>query len=152
MVEDIPFIQSVLYKSPYSGCGHFSGWKEPPSAYPIKGPPSTKYGPFSSLKGNFCTDPTKSPIHGPQVLQRVHFRPSMPYPSAIVGAGTEGLQPMPPIVRGQPRKPAYNLRAISGPSSQGPLTYGIATGIVSSGGIDFVVGSSGNRHHNLGLS
>ena len=26
MVEDIPFVQSVLYKSPYSGCAGFSGF------------------------------------------------------------------------------------------------------------------------------
>ena len=26
MVEDIPFVQSVLFKSPYSGCQKFSGF------------------------------------------------------------------------------------------------------------------------------
>lgn len=41
MVEDIPFVQSVLYKSPYSGCGSFSGFAKARGVVPvpIPGPP-----------------------------------------------------------------------------------------------------------------
>jgi hypothetical protein len=40
MVEDIPFVQSVLYKSPYSGCAGFSGFGvKAAAAPPMPGPP-----------------------------------------------------------------------------------------------------------------
>jgi hypothetical protein len=40
MVEDIPFVQSVLYKSPYSGCARFSGFGvKVAAAPPMPGPP-----------------------------------------------------------------------------------------------------------------
>jgi hypothetical protein len=39
MVEDIPFVQSVLYKSPYSGCSKFSGFGVKAVAPPAPGPP-----------------------------------------------------------------------------------------------------------------
>jgi hypothetical protein len=40
--DTIPFVQSVLYKSPYSGCCNFSGFAKPAAAAPpviIQGPP-----------------------------------------------------------------------------------------------------------------
>jgi len=39
MVEDIPFVQSVLFKSPYSGCSRFSGFGVKAIAPPVPGPP-----------------------------------------------------------------------------------------------------------------
>jgi hypothetical protein len=39
MVEDIPFVQSVLFKSPYSGCSQFSGFAKPRAVGPVPGPP-----------------------------------------------------------------------------------------------------------------
>lgn len=39
MVEDVPFLQSVLFKSPYSGCNKFSGFAAPKAPVGIPGPP-----------------------------------------------------------------------------------------------------------------
>src|SRR5215472_16520501 len=39
MVEDVPFVQSVLFKSPYSGCAKFSGFAVAPKGAGIPGPP-----------------------------------------------------------------------------------------------------------------
>jgi len=39
VVEDVPFLQSVLFKSPYSGCNKFSGFAAPKAGAGIPGPP-----------------------------------------------------------------------------------------------------------------
>jgi len=44
MVEDVPFVQTTLYKSPYSGCCKFSGFAKPVSAPPVQ-PPIIIQGP-----------------------------------------------------------------------------------------------------------
>jgi hypothetical protein len=41
--DQIPFIQSVLYQSPYSGCPEFSGFEVIPAAPPV--PPMPVPGP-----------------------------------------------------------------------------------------------------------
>lgn len=87
-----------------------------------------------------CVDRSKK-AQRYSVLQRVHHRPSRPYPGAVYGPGTEGLTPMPAIVRPTPPKPAYNLHAICGPSATGPYTFGIATGVSAGGGLSFVTGA-----------
>jgi hypothetical protein len=56
MVEDIPFVQSVLYKSPYSGCGSFSGFGVKPAVAPpappgIQGPPGPQGPPGETGQG-----------------------------------------------------------------------------------------------------
>jgi hypothetical protein len=40
MPYGIPIIQSVLYKSPYSGCAEFSGWAKPRVTPPAPTPPA----------------------------------------------------------------------------------------------------------------
>lgn len=47
---------------------------------------------------------------------------------------------MPRIVRPSPPKPAYNLHAIAGPSTTGPYTFAIASGLTYQGPA-FAVGS-----------
>lgn len=133
----LPYVQSVLFKSPYSGCAQFSGWKKAacgtiPSPYW----PAQNNAPGARM----CVDRFRK-AQGLPVLQRVHYRPSRPYPGAVCGAGGEALKPAPRIVRPTPPKPAYNLHAIAGPSATGPYTFGIARGICGAVGPDMVVGS-----------
>lgn len=160
-----PFIQSVLYQSPYSGCARFSGWKPAtcpkvnntcwPSPYNAPGAliscdrvrstcPVPKSG-ASGLVG------TAKAIPVAQVyVTRTHFRPSVPFPMWIRG-GPEPLKPMPSAWTQKVGQPPYNLRALSFPSSGGPLIYAIMGGNSAAGGPDMVVGSSGQASgHNLG--
>jgi hypothetical protein len=134
-------IQSVLFKSPYSGCAQFSGWPKAPCG----ALPPSAYWPAQNARGStMCVDRGRKPSGAAQSLQRVHFRPALPYPGVILGPGLEGLRPMPRVIR-PPRAPvAYNLHAISGPSATGPYTYAIARGINPGGGLQFVSrGASG---------
>jgi hypothetical protein len=78
MVEDIPFVQSVLYKSPYSGCGRFSGFGvKVAAAPPMPGPPGPQGPP----------GPAGPP--GPQGPQGV---PGPPGPQGPPGTGTAAIQ------------------------------------------------------------
>lgn len=148
MSDGIPLIQSVLFPSPYSGCRSFSGWPKqtcPGITVSTEGRQQTGRGPL------FCVDPARRPAPGAQNVQRGHFRPSAPYPSWVLGPGGEPVKPMPTFCTQVPGKPPYNIaKGIRGPSTMGPLTYGIAGGVVYASQ-DYVVGSSGqSSQHNLG--
>lgn len=143
-----------LYGSPYSGCRCFTGWPKPVlPKIPVN---STWPSPQNAPGARVCCDPAQRPRPATLNLQRAHFRPSAPYPSWVLGPGGEPLQRMCNVPNQfilKPGKPAYDLgRGIRGPSANGPLTYGIAGGVIYSGQ-DFVTGSSGQAsQHNLGLS
>ena len=82
MVENVPFVQSVLFKSPYSGCATFSGFAAVPKPGVALSPPSAQQR--SAMTGNICADPTKKAYTGPKSVQPVHFRPSYPYPGYVM--------------------------------------------------------------------
>lgn len=86
----------------------------------------------------------------PQNVQRVHFRPSAPYPSWVLGPGGDPLKPMPRLCPQAPGKPPYNLHALSFPSTTGAWNTRITGGI--SGDLpDCVICSIGQfSQHNLG--
>lgn len=142
-------IQSVLFTSPYSGCGKFSGWQ---AKMFHKIPCGTSApSPYNAASALMCVDRVSRHQGGPQTLQRTHFRPSNPYPMWRLGPTNQpwsGVKPMPPICRPIPPRPVYNLRAVSGPSTMGPLT--IYAGWDEKGGDDWTTGSCGGTGHNLG--
>jgi hypothetical protein len=134
-------IESVLFQSPYSGCCKFSGWK-PVRNYTA---PNTQWPSAYNAPGAIiCSDRSRKPT-GPLKPLLAQARPSQPYPRVIAGVGGEALKPMPSAWTQKVGKPPYNLHAIAGPSSTGPYTYGIATGI-STTLVDFVVGTAGQAH------
>jgi hypothetical protein len=51
-MNEVPIIQSVLFKSPYSGCGKFSGWPKAPC---VKAP-GTVWPAQNRLQPLFCVD------------------------------------------------------------------------------------------------
>jgi hypothetical protein len=70
----------------------------------------------------------------------------------VLGRG-EPVKPMPSAWTQKIGVPPYNLRAMSFPSTSGPYTLSISSGIIGPGGADNVVGSMGQmQQHNLGLS
>ena len=140
-------IQSVLYPSPYSGCGNFSGWPKKTCNGPRSWTPAT---PSNVPGARLCVDRFPKAAGG-QVLQKVHHRPSLPYPGAILGPGTQGLKPMPHIIRAPTPRPAYNLHAIAGPSSLGPFTV-LESWDPWIGDENFTGGVSRGAWHSLGVS
>lgn len=155
-----------LYSSPYSGCRCFSGWAKPispkipvqtswPSPYKAPGPilcvdriHSTCSGVKTAANG-VSGAPMAIPA-GSVCAQRVHFRPSAPFPMWIKGGPP--VPACPRIVRPIIGKPPYNLRALSFPSTSGPYTIGIASGVNGSL-IEIVVGAVGSfSQHNAGWS
>ena len=141
MVEDIPFITSVLPRTPDSGCARFSDWPPPPQCRALPWIPKTAVKPPGTL---LCADPWSVCHPGPQNLQQAHFRPAAPYPGVILGPGSEGLTPMPPLTRlCKLPAPAYNLHPIAGPSHAGPFTVRRPEGT-------FALASQGT--HSLGLA
>lgn len=140
-------IQSVLFQSPYSGCPAFSGWKKPvcPQA------PNTQWpSPYKAPGAILCVDRClRRP--SPQNVQQVHFRPTLPYPGYI--GQLPPLNPMPSAWTQKVGAPPYNLHALAGPSSTGPYTYQIGSGLPSGGNPENVVGTGSMcSTHNLGLS
>lgn len=148
-MSGIPLIQSVLFTSPYSGCRSFSGWP-PPTCQPIPG--NVRATQQTGRSPLFSVDRVQRPTPLIQNLQRGHFRPSSPYPSWVIGPGGEPVKPMPCIIRPPVGKPPYSIaKGIRGPSTMGPVTYGIAGGIIGPGGQDFVTGTFGQSStHNSG--
>jgi hypothetical protein len=125
--DSVPFVQSVLYPSPYSGCRRFSGWPRPPTP-----PGTTAPSPYNAPGAILCVDryqktfkplPTPaSPRYGP--------------PRATVTCST----------------PTQGGRfTVAGPSSKGPFTYGQQSGITWEGDTDWPISSGGGSSHNLGL-
>ena len=149
-MSEIPLIQSVLFKSPYSGCGKFSGWKQTPCA---KMPAQTSWpSPYNRAGAAMCVDRVKRPQPGPQNVQQVHFRPSSPYPTYVRGPGGDPLVPMPRAWTQKVGKVPYNLRAMAFPSTSGPWNTRI-TGGISDNLPDCVICGIGQfSQHNLGLS
>jgi hypothetical protein len=100
-----------------------------------------------------CVDRGSKPKPVVQNVQQVHFQPSRPYPCYVLGPGGEPVKPMPSAWTQKVGVPPYNLRALTFPSTTGPYTYMISTGLTGPGGADAVVGSGGQAsQHNLGLS
>jgi hypothetical protein len=119
---------------------------------------------------NICVDKfSKKSTPVGTVVVPVHFRPTLPYPGFVFARGLSGQGSL-NSVGSQPQQqqrqrsvatscwtqkpyaPAYNLRALAFPSTNGPYTYGIATGLVTNGaGPDYVVGTGGNSGLGFGL-
>lgn len=76
--EHFPFVQSVLFKSPYSGCPQFSGWEKVPcGTIPSPYWPAQRNAPGAIM----CVDRVKRGNNGPQCppLQQNGLR--WPYPA-----------------------------------------------------------------------
>jgi hypothetical protein len=94
-------IDSLLFRSPYSGAQNFSGWPKEPCAGPIPWTPAKNACKPSGAV--LCTDKygkTFQPLKTPPA-------PKCGLPRATVTLST----------------PAYRLRPIAGPSATGPWTY-----------------------------
>ena len=143
-----------LYASPYSGCRSFTGWAPAPPGCKI--PKNTTWPSAHNAPGALaCVDRGRRPCSGPQKLQRVHFRPSAPYPSWILGPGGEPLKPMCNVPNQwvlKPGKPPYNLRALAFPSTTGPWTTRITGGISGNLPDAAICGIGQFSQHNLGWS
>jgi len=88
MVEDIPFVQSVLFKSPYSGCAKFSGFVSKPVSVPppvvIQGPPGPPGPPGVQGPQGPAGPPGQQGIPGPQGPAGPQGPPGIPAPGALV--------------------------------------------------------------------
>jgi hypothetical protein len=122
MVEDVPFVQSTLFGSPYSGCASFSGWA-----------PGAKCNVRTWLTSSAASRPlvswpgpstTKATHH--QVPVPVFSRPSRPYPSVVLGLSSEPY-PGSGMIPAQIRKIYPPLQGgrftVKGPSAAGPFTF-----------------------------
>lgn len=149
-MSEVPFVQSVLFKSPYSGCGKFSGWQKAPCA---QMPVQTSWpSPYNAPGALACVDRGRRHPGGSQNVSQAHFRPSRPYPSFVLGPGGDPLVPMPRAWTQKVGRPPYNLRALSFPSTTGAWNTRI-TGGISGNPPDAVICSIGQfNQHNLGLS
>jgi hypothetical protein len=128
--DSIPFVQSVLYQSPYSGCRRFSGWPPQPSIQP---PGTTFPSPYNTPGAILCVDryqKTFKPLGTPAT-------PRYGPPRATFTSLT----------------PAQGGRfTVAGPSSKGPFTYGQQRGICWGGDTQWPISSGGGGSgHNLGL-
>lgn len=119
-MNEVPFVQSVLFKSPYSGCCKFSGW--PPQTCNKNVGGTTWPSPYNRPGAILCVDR----------YQKTWKPPGMPDSPKYGPRATTTVM-----------TPPYRLRAIAGPSSRGPFTYvqiegicwgGQQTGYVRSGG------------------
>jgi hypothetical protein len=126
MVEDIPFVQSVLYQSPYSGCAQFSGFGAQAAApSPVTAQPGPQGQPGQI---NLCADryhKTWKPYGTP-------VRPPPPQQLRVMAATQQGRF------------------TVQGPSSTGPFTIGRTRGIVWGGEKHFGI-TPGGPGQNLGL-
>ena len=120
-------IQSVLFRSPYSGCAGFSGWPRAHCEGPKVQGPSSAYSRAPAV----CSDHAK--------------RRSSPWPIVLPAT-------LPPRATVTSSKPPYNLRPIAGPSSSGPFTTICTRGEFWGRGPVIGVGSSRGAGHNLGLT
>jgi len=89
MVEDVPFVQSVLFKSPYSGCNKFSGFVKPvtaavPPPVVIQGPPGPQGPPGVQGPAGPQGPPGVQGPTGPQGPVGPQGPPGMPAPGALV--------------------------------------------------------------------
>jgi hypothetical protein len=121
-----PFIQSVLFGSPYSGCRRFSGWPKEP----CHKAPGTVWPPQRNAQGAIiCAD------HYHKSLRVV---PRVPGPKWGPCRATVTLST--PTQAGR-----FTIR---GPSTTGPWTYGDRTGLY----LVFKTGTGGSGGHNQGLA
>jgi len=89
MVEDVPFVQSVLFKSPYSGCKGFSGFAKPviaavPPPVVIQGPPGPAGPPGVQGPSGPAGPPGVQGPAGPQGPQGPQGVPGTPAAGALV--------------------------------------------------------------------
>jgi hypothetical protein len=126
--DSIPFVESVLYQSPYSGCRCFSGWK---SKAACPQPPGTTFpSPYAAPGAILSVDRY-------QKSWKAHGSPIKPI-----------QLPPSPIRMGAPTQQRFT---IAGPSSKGPFTYADVYGICWGGTGPFGRISSGGPGQNLGL-
>jgi hypothetical protein len=127
--DSIPFVQSVLYQSPYSGCRRFSGWPPPTCTQP---PGTTAPSPYNAPGAILCADryqKTFKPLPKPAM-------PRYGPPRATFTSST-------PTQQGR-------FTVVAGPN--GPFTYGTQEGIQWGGDApDYKIGSGGPGQ-NLGLA
>ena len=126
--DSVPFVQSVLYRSPYSGCCRFSGWPPAPCVQP---PGRTFPSPYNAPGAILCAEryPKTWKAHGTPI-KPIQLPPS-------------------PVRMGAPTQ--QGRFTIAGPSSKGPFTYADIYGICWGGTGPFGRISSGAPGQNLGL-
>ena len=94
-------IQSVLFKSPYSGCRSFSGWPRSPACGPSPGsypPPQTSCAPLACVDG-----------------YRPGYRERNPIKIALRGLEPLQRRPCPVLL-------PVSFKVCQGPSTAGPMT------------------------------
>jgi hypothetical protein len=103
-MNEVPIIQSVLFKSPYSGCGKFSGWPKAPC---IQAPGSV-WPAQNRLQPLYCVDRySKTYKAMPRVAQVAIVHRTTAYKPTQAGRFT-----------------------VKGPSSAGPYSVATAEGII----------------------
>jgi len=127
--DSVPFVQSVLFQSPYSGCRCFSGWTPQTCIKPVGGTfPSPYNAPGAILCADRYTKTWKTPASPIRPIQ-------LPPRPIRMGASTQA-----------------GRFTVKGPSSTGPFTYGTQRGFMWGGEAPiYSVGSGGAGGHNLGL-
>jgi len=127
--DSVPFVESVLFQSPYSGCRRFSGWTPPVCPKP---PGTTFPSPYNAPGAILCVDRYKKTWKGPgSPIRPIQLPPS-------------------PIGRGAPTQ--AGRFTVKGPSSTGPFTYGTQRGIMWGGEAPVYSAGSGGPGQNLGLA
>lgn len=122
-------IQSVLFKSPYSGCRSFSGWKPAPcQPAPFQ---TTWPSPYKAPGAILCVDRYQKTWKTPGTPARPRYGP----PRATVTMSTP---------------PQAGRFLCAGPSSTGPFTVVSHRGIIWGGSEPWGVSSTG-AGQNLGL-
>lgn len=127
-MNEVPFVQSVLFKSPYSGCCKFSGWKAPA----LRQVPGTTWpSPYNAPGAILCVDRYQKTWKPPGTPASPKYGPARATVTSMVTQNRKFL--------------------VSGPSSRGPFTYVQITGICWAGNQTGYV-RSGGTGQNGGLS
>lgn len=124
-----PFIQSVLFGSPYSGCRRFSGWPKEPCH---KAPVGNVWPPQRNAPGAIiCAD---------------HYHKSLRVPARVPGPKWGPCRAT--MTSSTPTQQGHFV--ICGPSTMGPYSH--YAGWDWTGGDEWEVGTAGGSGHNQGLA
>jgi hypothetical protein len=129
--DSVPFLESVLFQSPYSGCRRFSGWTLGQGAI-VHPPGTTAPSPYNASGAILCADRY-------QKRRQVSGTPASPHYGPARATFTSSI----PTQAGR--------FTVVGPSSKGPFTYGQQGGICWGGDTDWPTSSGSGSGHNLGL-